>query len=39
VKDNPLIVGSEAYDIVMKIRARKGLKDVMPSADDYTDKL
>ena len=39
LKDNPLTVGTEAYEVVMNIRKRKGLKDAMPCADDYTDKL
>jgi len=39
LKDNPLTVGTEAYEVVMNIRKRKGLKDVMPCSDDYTDKL
>jgi len=40
LKDNPLTPGTEAYDVVLNIRKRKGLKhDVMPCADDYTDKL
>jgi elongation factor 2 len=38
-KTDPTEEGSEDYVIVMEIRARKGLKDVMPVAGDYIDKL
>jgi len=39
LKGNPLEEGTEAYEIVMEVRKRKGMKDIMPAAADYTDKL
>ncbi|KAF5344585.1 hypothetical protein D9758_013889 [Tetrapyrgos nigripes] len=36
---SPLDKGSREEDIVMKIRARKGLKSEIPSLDNYYDKL
>jgi len=39
LKDSPLTPGTEAYDVIMNLRKRKGLKDVMPSAEDFIDKL
>jgi len=39
VSGDPLEVGSKASDIVAGIRARKGLKEGIPSLDNFTDKL
>lgn len=39
IPGNPLEEGTYAHQIAMKIRKRKGLKEVMPKFDDYNDKL
>lgn len=39
LRADPLEEGSKAYEIVMGIRKRKGLKDVMPTPEDFQDKL
>merc|ERR1711937_876825 len=36
---NPLEAGSKANELVEKIRARKGLKEVIPTLDNFVDKL
>jgi len=36
---DPLDKSSKAYEIVMKARKRKGLKDVLPVVTDYEDHL
>jgi elongation factor 2 len=39
LRADPLEAGSKAYEIVMGIRKRKGLKDEMPTPEDFMDKL
>lgn len=39
VKDSPLTPGSEACEIILQLRKRKGLKVEIPTADEYIDKL
>mmetsp|Transcript_10272 Transcript_10272/g.8820 ORF Transcript_10272/g.8820 Transcript_10272/m.8820 type:complete len:837 (+) Transcript_10272:43-2553(+) len=39
VGQSPLEAGTKAYDIVMDIRKRKGLKEGMPELANYIDKL
>jgi len=39
VQSDPFDKSSKAYEIVMKTRKRKGLKDVLPVIADYEDKL
>jgi len=39
IKDDPLDKKSKAYDILMKIRKRKGLKMELPNLSDYLDKF
>lgn len=39
VSGDPLDPTSPAYDLVMRIRERKGLKLVMPALADFNDKL
>jgi elongation factor 2 len=36
---NPMEKGTRAYDIIMAIRKRKGLKEDLPELDRYLDKL
>jgi elongation factor 2 len=38
-KSDPLDATSKAYGLVMDIRKRKGLKNVLPDLNDYIDKL
>lgn len=39
LRADPLEEGSKAHEIVMGIRKRKGLKDTMPTPEEFTDKL
>lgn len=39
LKGDPYEEGSEAYETVMGVRKRKGLKEVMPVSADYADRL
>jgi len=39
VQGNPLEEGSEAFNIMMDIRRRKGLKEEIPIISDYNDRL
>jgi len=39
MSDNPLEVGSKAYQAVIATRKRKGLKDGIPTLDSFIDKL
>lgn len=39
IKDLPLTVGSKAEELVKKIRKRKGLKEDIPTLDNFIDKL
>jgi elongation factor 2 len=39
VPGNPLEDGSYSNKIALKIRKRKGLKEIMPNLEDYNDKL
>ncbi len=39
LRADPLEEGSKAYEIVMGIRKRKGLKETMPAPEDFMDKL
>jgi len=39
VQSDPFDKNSKAYEIIMKTRKRKGLKDVLPVIGDYEDKL
>lgn len=39
LKSSPLEEGTTAYDIVMGIRTRKGLKAEMPTSEQFQDKL
>lgn len=36
---NPMVEGSPAYEVVMKNRARKGMKAVLPVFMDYYDRI
>jgi len=36
---SPVEPGSKAYQVAMAIRKRKGLKEVLPTSDQYIDKL
>jgi elongation factor 2 len=36
---DPLIPGNKVYDIIRTVRKRKGLKEDVPSLDNYLDKL
>jgi len=39
VEGNPMEPGNMANDIIVKVRARKGLKEALPKFNDYYDKL
>jgi len=39
VKGSPFEAGSKVLDIITQIRKRKGLKEEIPSLDNYLDKL
>jgi len=39
VNGDPLDTTSKAHEIVLNIRKRKGLKEGIPSLDNYVDKL
>jgi elongation factor 2 len=39
INGDPLEVGSKANDLVMGVRKRKGLKNVIPPLEEYLDKL
>lgn len=39
VNGNPLKENSSGYDIMMKIRERKGMKIAIPQFNDYYDKV
>jgi len=36
---NPMKEGSPAYEVVMKMRKRKGLKEILPEFTDYYDRV
>lgn len=36
---DPFEEGSSAYDLIMKVRKRKGLKIELPKLENYLDKL
>ena len=37
--DNPFDIKSKAYDILINIRKRKGMKQELPNLDDFLDKI